>query len=327
MELLLLYLKQRRRGILIWGLLCLLFGVSFALYRLPMEAVLYPISLCAFLSILLFFWDLGRVRKKHQQLVQIKERGAALLSQLPPADGVEERDYQAIVRMMQAEQVRLQTDMTARYAEMIDYYTVWAHQIKTPIASMGLTLQGEDSPLARKLSSDLLRIEQYVEMVLAFLRLDAASTDYVIRMCDLDSVIRTSVKRFAGDFIRKKIRLEYEPIHETVVTDEKWLGFVLEQILSNALKYTRTGSVKIYLKPPKTLCVQDTGIGIAKEDLPRIFEKGYTGYNGRLDRKASGLGLSLCKQVCKGLGHTITARSVPDQGTVIELNLEQYQSE
>ena len=204
---------------------------------------------------------------------------------------------------------------------MIDYYTIWAHQIKTPIASMRLNLQSEDTAFARRISEDLFRIEQYVEMVLCYLRLDSGSTDYIIREYDLDSIIKQAIKRFAPQFIRRRIQLFYEPVHASVLTDEKWLLFVMEQVLSNALKYTESGSITIVLEAPLTLCIRDTGIGIAPDDLPRIFEKGYTGYNGRSDKKASGIGLYLCRRICKNLGHTITALSSLDAGTEIRLGL------
>ena len=112
-------------------------------------------------------------------------------------------------------------------------------------------------------------------------------------------------------------------MHCEVLTDEKWLVFVLEQILSNALKYTKSGSIHIYLSPdaPKTLVIEDTGIGIAAEDLPRIFEKGFTGCNGRTDKKASGIGLYLCRRICRNLSHTITAQSQTDQGTTIRIGM------
>lgn len=214
-------------------------------------------------------------------------------------------------------------DMNIRYRDMIDYYSVWAHQIKTPIASMRLHLQSEDSPLSRQLSSDLLRIEQYVEMVMAFLRLDSGSTDYVIREHDLDGIVRESVRKFAGEFIARKIKLCYEPINTTVITDEKWLCFIVEQILSNALKYTAEGSITISLEEPKKLCIKDTGIGIEKEDLHRVFEKGYTGYNGRVDKKSSGIGLYLCKRICNNLGHGISISSAVGEGTTVTVDLEQ----
>ena len=174
--------------------------------------------------------------------------------------------------------------------------------------------------------SELFRIEHYVEMVLTYLRLDSLLSDYVFKEHYIDTIIKQSVKKFAAEFIGKKIRLEYEPVNETVITDEKWLSFVIEQILSNALKYTNTGgSVKITMEQPKLLCIKDTGIGIAAEDLPRIFEYGYTGCNGRIDKRASGIGLYLCKKICNNIGIDITVKSTPEKGTAIYLNLEQYQ--
>lgn len=173
-------------------------------------------------------------------------------------------------------------------------------------------------------AAELGRIERYVEMALVYLRLDSESSDYVIREFELDPFIRRSVKKFAGEFISKRLSLELEPSGVSVVSDEKWLAFVVEQVLSNSLKYTREGSVRIYLAEPKTLCIRDTGIGIAPEDLPRIFDKGYTGLNGRADLRASGLGLYLCRRVCRKLGHEISAVSAPGKGTEIRIDLSSY---
>ena len=215
-----------------------------------------------------------------------------------------------------------ETADAARYREMVDYYTAWVHQIKTPIAAMRLTLQPDDTPNARRLMSQLLRIEQYVDMVLMYLRLDEGTSDYVIRACDLDGIIRQSLRKFAGEFIDRRLTLHYEPLHLSVVTDEKWLGFVVEQVLSNALKYTpEGGSITIDAEAPATLCIRDTGIGITAEDLPRIFDRGYTGRNGRTYRQASGIGLYLCRRICRDLGHTITASSAAGEGTVLRLDL------
>jgi hypothetical protein len=206
---------------------------------------------------------------------------------------------------------------------MVEYYTVWAHQIKTPIASMRLHLQNEDSALSRKLISDLHRIEQYVEMVLTFLRLNAKSTDYLIKELDLDTIVKKEIKKFSTDFIDRKLSLVYKPLHTTVISDEKWLSFVIEQIISNALKYTSSGAITISLEKEKTLRIQDTGMGIAPEDLPRIFENGYTGHNGRKDQKSSGIGLYLCHRICANLGHTITVQSTVGVGTAVDINLFQ----
>lgn len=324
MKLFFAYIRQRRKEFLPAALFALIFIIMIALYRLPLAAAGYPLLLSALTGALLITLDFTRMRKRHKRLERLKELAFETISDFPEAESIEEHDYQEIIRILQEESGEKETKALAGYQELVDYYTAWVHQIKTPIASMRLTLQNEDSSLTRRLSADLSRIEQYVEMVLAYLRLDSVSSDYVFKEYSLDAIIRQAVAKFAAEFIDRRIRLQYEPVGRTVVTDEKWLSFVIEQVLSNALKYTREGTVKIYLKEPCTLCIEDTGIGIAPDDLPRIFEKGYTGYNGRRDKKASGLGLYLCKRVCGNLGAGLTAASEPDKGTTVFICLEQY---
>ena len=241
--------------------------------------------------------------------------------QLPQGKSQTERDCAALLEKQLEDMARLQTASADRFTTQTDYFSAWAHQIKTPIAAMGLKLQNEDSPLARGLRGDLNRIAQYVEMAMTYLRLDAETGDYVLKTQDLDPIIRGAVRRFAGEFIDRKLRLRLQETGQMVLTDEKWLSFVLEQLLSNALKYTPGGEISIFWQEPDTLVIRDTGIGIAPEDLPRIFEKGFTGYNGRSDKKASGIGLYLCKRVCDRLGHGISIASAPGEGTTVFLKL------
>lgn len=321
------YLKQRRRAIGLFCLFAVIYFLVIVLYQLPFMAAVYPMALCLAVGTAAMLRDFGQVSRRHRQLQAVRSMTDAMTMPLPAAEGVPEEEYQEIIRLLCREYSRQNSAMDRKYQDMTGYYTVWAHQIKTPIASMKLHLQNEDSPLARQLSSDLMRIEQYVEMALMFLRLDSRSADYVIKSHNLDSIIRQAVRKFAGEFIARKLKLIYEPMETTVITDEKWLSFVVEQVLSNALKYTPTGSIRIYLEAPKTLCIRDTGIGIAPEDLPRVFENGYTGYNGRTDKQASGIGLYLCRQICKNLGHTISVLSAPDEGTIIRIDLSQRELE
>lgn len=324
MKLFLRYIRQRLGIISAGAGFFLIFIVSFILYRLPVKAVMYPSILCLLIALFIMLFDFNRVKKKHEILSDIHSINDTMDLPMPRAESIEDEDYQQIIELISQEHNSYRTNAQCRFSDITDYYTVWVHQIKTPIASMRLNLQNEDTPLSRKLSTDLFRIEQYVEMVLTFLRLNSRSTDYVIKEYDLDSIIRQSVRKFAGDFINRRLSLVYEPLNTRVITDEKWLSFVIEQILSNALKYTPSGSISITMEPDKKLCIRDTGIGIAPEDLPRIFENGFTGYNGRSDKKASGLGLYLCKRICSNLGHSITASSTVDAGTTITIDLSQY---
>ena len=327
MEYIVSYIKQHRFALLAFVLCAVLFAATFLFYRFPLKAVLYPTVLCLVLLAGFAAADIVRTRKKHAELERIKCFDAKLADSFPEADGVLEADYQEIIHLMREQHERAEQRTEQGLREMMDYYTVWVHQIKTPIASMRLALQNEDTAESRQLQSELGRIERYVEMVLTFLRLGADSTDYVIKEHELDDIVRGAVKKLAGDFINKKIKLEYTELDEKVLTDEKWLSFVVEQVLSNAVKYTSEGTVSIYTESPKTLCIRDTGIGIAADDLPRVFENGYTGYNGRSDKRASGIGLYLCRRICNKLGHTISAESKAGEGTVIRIALDKKKLE
>lgn len=330
-----IYLRQHRRGILYFFLCCTVFLVVFALYHLPLGAVLYPAAVCAVAGVGFFAVDYARAKVRHERLQEIGKQSGELMEGFFAAEGFLEADYLEIIENLRQELRAVKDAMNLSYANMVDYYTVWVHQIKTPIAALRLYLEGEDSENARRMREEVFRIEQYVGMVLAFLRLDCESTDYVFTECDLDELVRGVIKKFAGQFIRRKIALVYEPLQLRVVTDEKWFSFCLEQIVSNALKYTRSGSVSITLEAIQrksgekedsrrnVLCVRDTGIGIAPEDLPRVFEKGYTGYHGREDKRASGIGLYLCKRICENLGHPITLESELGVGTTVRIDLEQ----
>ena len=321
-----LYLRAQRRGMLFLGFCCLIFTVSFALYGLPLGAVLYPAALCAAAGGIILLLSLRKSRAVCQELSLMQHHPADLPDELPAAQSPQEQAYQALLLALHADRQKLKSDMNARYHDMAEYYTVWAHQIKTPIAAIRLALQNEDTPLSRRLTGEVGRVEQYVQMALTYLRLGSDSSDYVIRSCALDDIVRPAVRRFAGEFIQRKIQLNYQMLNYTVITDEKWLGFVVEQVLSNALKYTPQGSVSIYMEPEGVLCIRDTGIGVAPEDLPRVFEKGYTGYNGRSHRKASGLGLYLCREILTRLGHSVSAESQVDHGTTIRIDLRQHKT-
>ena len=324
MELLKRYLRQHLRWVLAFlGSLCV-FAAVFALYRLPLKALLYPAVLCSMLFLLLGILHFLSVRKHHLQQQEMLRQIRLLPAELPESTSIEAEDYRQMVLALYRALAEQDAENAARRKETLEYFTLWAHQIKTPLAAMRLQLQNEDTPTARQLRSELSRTEQYVDMVLAYLRLGGAATDYVFRRCELDDIVRQAVRRFSGEFILRRLQLRYEPLCVTVLTDEKWLTFVMEQLLSNALKYTREGTISICMEAPLTLCIADTGIGIAPEDLPRIFDWGYTGFNGRTDQRASGIGLYLCRRICDNLGIGIQASSEAGKGTVIRLELRQY---
>lgn len=282
---------------------------------------IYGGVICLFLVLVIGSIDFFRYYNRHRELIKMQKVIKISVDALSmPGDQIEE-DYQTLLQLVHEDKVKAVNDLENRKKDLMEYYTMWVHQIKTPIAAMQLLLQSEDTPKNREAAEELFRIEQYVKMALQYTRLDSETTDFLIQRYNLDDIVREAVRCYARLFIRKKISLNYQPLRVQVLTDEKWLEFVIEQVLSNAVKYTPKGSVSICMEGSSTLVIEDTGIGIRKEDLPRVCEKGYTGYNGHTDKRSTGIGLYLSKRILEKLSHTIEIESEMGKGTRVKIGL------
>ena len=297
-----------------------IFTGIFYLYRIPTEASLFAGMIYFLITLIGVSIHCILSWKKYSLINQYLFLPYGEIHDLPKAESAVEENYQNLIESLIKQLRQADTRWATYHQESMDYYTTWVHQIKAPIAAMRLILQGEDTSEHHELENELFRIEQYVEMVLGYVRLDSSSSDLVLHRFPLDNLIRTVIRHFAPLFIRKRLHLVYTGTDEIVLSDEKWLSFILEQLLSNAIKYTPKGSITITVQG-QCLSISDTGIGIAPEDLPRIFEKGFTGYNGRGDQKATGIGLYLCRETAKRLGHRLSAASALQQGSVFTLDM------
>lgn len=318
------YVKSKVKFISLSVVFVLIFAGVFELHQIRYDAVLYAACVCAVIGAVFAIAGFMKFYRCRLMLADLSGSIDFSLRALPHARNAIESDYQDLARLLFENQNRI-TNETANFRNfMNDYYAMWVHQIKVPIAAMHLLLDetDRDSPLRL----ELFKIEQYVEMVLSYARLESDHTDYLIKEYDLDSIVRQAVRKYAPLFIAKKISLNIESLDLKVITDEKWLQFVIEQLLSNALKYTKKGSISIYVEGGTSLVIKDTGIGIAPEDIPRIGEKGFTGYNGRLDKKSTGLGLYLCKEILKRLSHKLSISSQIGVGTKVSLALSQQRT-
>ncbi|MCI8417427.1 MAG: HAMP domain-containing histidine kinase [Lachnospiraceae bacterium] len=321
-----IYLQQYWGTILLFFLFGGIFALVFFLYKLEAEAVFYAMALCGLLALPMVTVNFCTWRKAHEERRRILKH-SNLAEELPRPGTLLEADYQDMVRSLQESLDASLLEGQRKRQESMDYYTTWVHQIKTPIAAMRMLLQSEDTREHRALEAELFRIEQYVELVLSYMRLDEEASDFVFREYELDTIIRRAIHKYAAQFVGKRIRLVYEPVSVKVVTDEKWLQLLIEQLLSNAVKYTQKGSVTITVTQKQVLRIQDTGIGIAPEDIPRIFEKGFTGYNGRTETRSTGLGLYLCRRTAKKLSNKIWAESCLGEGSSFFVDLHREQLE
>lgn len=306
------------------GSLYLIYG----LYGLPWGPAGYTCLVTAVVTLGFLMAGFFRWERKRRQLLILKRQAEQSLetADLPKAETPLEKIYQEIIQDQEKRCQREQKESREKLVRSREYYTRWSHQIKTPIAAMELLLQEEPADV-RALKRELLKTSQYVEMALSYQRMEGEGNDLVIQRYELRPVVMQAVKKVSPLLIHKHISFSAGDLSGEVLTDEKWLVFVLEQLLTNASKYTKEGGSVRIGKENGLLVLRDTGIGIRPEDLPRIFEWGYTGYNGRLDKRSTGVGLALVKQVMEMLGNKMEIRSVLGEGTEVFLDLRRTELE
>lgn len=303
-----------------WAGMFLLFAAVLLLvswvFTDDVRAVLYGIEICAFLYVVFFLGRFAAVRRKCRIMQEIRAAGGDGVERMEDPESYLEKEYQSVVSSLKAEKDRIYDEKRQREQENNEYYMMWIHQIKTPIAALRLLIQTQEYGEQRsRMESELFEIEQYAQMALHYLHLQEEGSDFVLEEYELSGIIKGAVRKYSSEFIGKKLSLELEEFSCLVVTDEKWLGIVIEQLISNCVKYTKNGGVHIYMAKEQELVIADTGIGIREEDLPRIFEKGFTGYNGHMDKRSTGIGLYLCRQIAEKLGIEIMVESEVNRGT------------
>lgn len=304
------YLYSRRFFLALLILLLgfiLLFAFVFDAYRSLLE---YVALLLAFLSFLFIGADAWTAFKSYRsQKLQASAQAQTPLEKLLQ-ERVEELEYE------QKNQLLVEQE---KYNDLLDYYTLWVHQVKTPIAASSLLIGDlQDKEAKSQLEQELFKIESYVHLVLQYLRLESFHDDLVLKQENLADLVREVVKKYALFFIQQGLSLNLHDLDHTIVTDKKWFLVILEQVLSNSLKYTKEGSIEIYFQEG-SLYIKDTGLGIQNADLLRVFERGFSGYNGRLTQQSSGLGLYLSKKIADQLGHKIAIDSQVGQGTTVSI--------
>lgn len=337
------------------------------------QDMVYAAVLDAILLLITVLVGFFRYSSKVKALSNALKRPVEEQAQLPEATDDVEILYHRLLENQSIARSESESSAAVRQSRMRDYYSMWVHQIKTPISAMKLLLEAEREELGQLIcdeeqsqcqiadmngcnisatelniselnasgkqqivytelsdnldsfEDELFRIEEYVSMALQYQRVSSTENDFVLEKVSLDGVIRDTIKKYAKIMIRRHIGINYSGTKKQVYTDEKWLAFILEQILSNAIKYTPQGVVTIETAEEKDrffITIKDTGIGIKAEDLPRVFEKGYTGYNGHADKKATGIGLYLCRQMADKLGHTIRMESELGKGTKVWIGFD-----
>lgn len=395
------YIKTNVLWVVFCAVLILFQMVFMRLSGMKQNDCIYGVILESMVFIIVFFSGFINYLIKYNKLKRTSMLDIDEQSDMPETSDSVEQLYQEIVENQIISRKEIKADKDKADSEMLQYYGMWVHQIKTQIAAVRLLLQTDISEFAndrenkseeninatgldteyidtdnkedelekiylgfgelkKELSNELFQIEQYTEMALQYQRVQSETNDFVLEKVKLDKVIRESIRKYAKIFIRKKLAMNYDGTDITVMSDEKWLGFIIEQLLSNAVKYTKSGSITISIgmntlktdalnnvdkeeikykncenvfdriekrvekeSKSKIIFVEiaDEGIGISAEDIPRVFEKGYTGYNGHENKTSTGIGLYLCKQAADKLGHRLEIESEEKKGTKVRVYL------
>ena len=294
MKLFLDYMKNQ--SVILFGylLVCIVFITISVLATLEIEYVFLGIEILGFILLiyLIVHWF------QYQKLSDVKDDNERLLN----------------------ENKNLKSEMLNQKDDLNAYFLMWLHQIKTPMTVSKLLLDKPDDTTNTKLKMQLMYIEQYINMAMNYLKMIDHSTDMDITEVNLDDIIKNLLKKYSLLFIHNHISLEYQSNLTYVISDSQWLTILIEQILTNALTYTENGKIAIqYLEDKHSLEIRDTGIGIRSEDIPKIFDRGYSGFNGRMNEKSSGLGLYLARKISERLNIQIEVESKLSKGSVFRL--------
>lgn len=329
------YLKEK-----LWrNIVCIsaigLAAIVFYLYGVQEEAIRYSIFLCFVIFFAACAGEYYFYRKHDKERQRLFETIEYNLPELYQTGCKSEQDYRMLLQKLLQEKKATVQKMQSNYQELKEYIMMWAHQVKTPITALKLLVQNmeaeenlseEKMQQIRHLKEEIFQIESYVSMNLQYIRLDSLQADLSVVPCNLEKMVKAEVRKFSTLFISKRLSVKLTGLDQTIITDEKWLSFVIGQILSNAVKYTNQGGIEVRAEKQGEsvhLLVQDTGIGIAPEDIPRIFEKAFTGFNGHMDKQATGIGLYLSKKILERLGHEISLTSEVGKGTCVKIIVHQ----
>ncbi|WP_436970227.1 sensor histidine kinase [Macrococcus equipercicus] len=295
------FLRRKTPELLMIGLTLLLFLSIFILFDLPLDVYIIAASIVLFISVI--YWIIAFITfKKEMKLADELRENQALLKQLRN----EHNDYRD---------------------EVESYFLLWVHQMKTPITAVKLLLEHPDDDMISLVRQEVLQIDNYTNLTLSYLKLMNTTTDMTFSQVKLDDLILPLLKKYSILFIHYHTKLHYEPIDDFVLTDARWSSIMVDQLLNNALKYARGGDIWItFDNREHQLDIRDNGVGISDTDLPKIFDRGFSGFNGRLNDKSSGLGLYITSTVGRRLNQPVTVKSNAGQGSTFTIHFKSPQS-
>ena len=321
------YLKDKWKTILLIIFAIVQLEIFLLMYNIDIKIKIYiaiSILVSYFLGTYLEFWKkkdfyldaIGKLEKLEDKYL--------IVEMLKKPDNIEEK---MLARMMQ-ESNKSMIENINKYKhvqeEYKEYIELWIHEIKLPIATARMIVENNKNEVTSSIDEEINEIEGYIEQALYYARSEIANKDYYIKKYNLKDIINKTIKQDKKSLINNKIKIEVSDLEKIVYTDVKWIEFILNQIIQNSIKYKNENDPKIIFKAKEekeniTLSIIDNGIGIKETEVSKVFDKGFTGTNGRIGKKSTGIGLYLCKKLCTKLGMGIEITSIEGEGTTVNL--------
>lgn len=317
------YLKDQLISIIVMIMIVFLSGIILWVFNLNLFLVLYIPALFLFGYIVVFICNYWRRRNFYNNFIELLDS----LDQKYLITELLKQPYFLDGKIMVSSIYEIDKSMKEhineihfQQVELKEYIEMWCHEVKTPLATAMMIVENNANVVNNSIKEELVRIENYLEQVLFYARIENVEKDYLIKEVDLSEVVNTVIKRNKKDLIGHKIKIELDNLSIKVPSDKKWLEFILHQIINNAIKYIdKDPVIKITANQYQDyveLLILDNGIGIAVDEIERVFDKGFTGTNGRNHHKSTGIGLYLCKKLCQRLNHEIKITSKNGQTIV-----------
>lgn len=321
------YLKDKAVNIVLYLILFLISAVFLFIFKVNLLLRLNILSFIIIVPIISFTYDYLRRKRFYDRMYKNLNKldKKYLISEfLGNVNFIEGEIFKDVIYTVDKSMLENINKYKRRSDDLEDYIELWCHEIKTPIATSKMIIENNRNEVTDSIDDELNKIDNLVEQVLYYARSKNVEKDYIIQKVNLEDVVKRAVLRNKKDFIQKKISLKMDELDVTVNSDVKWLEFIINQIVINSIKYSKKQNAKIWIYTIKKkdcikLCIEDNGIGIKQSDISKVFDKGFTGENGRKMYKSTGMGLYICKTLCDSLYHKIDVLSQENAKTIVVL--------
>lgn len=321
-----MYIKDKAVHLLIHLIMVLLVILIMLAFQLNQAFILFIITMIVFFISICFLYDYFRqvsfYRFYQKQLEQLDQKYfiCELIKEPGFLDG--KILYQSLYTINKS-MLEKMNERDVQVNDFKDYVEMWIHEVKIPLAHLTLTVHNHKSDVSPQILEQVRKLENQVDQILYYVRCENSQKDYLIKSSSLSKVVKNVIMKNKDYFIHHKLKLSLHDLNKMVLTDSKWLEFIINQILNNSFQYgTHRMESRIDISAVEDnnqviLTIMDNGIGICPSDLPRVFEKSFTGYNGRIQKKSTGMGLYICQRLCQRLGHQIHIESVQNEYTKV----------